>query len=170
MTREMTAADVVEIVELLEGEKISVWVDGGWGVDALLKRQTRFHSDLDIAIRHRDVAQTRSLLEARGFRDVPRDDTRECNFVLGDDRGREVDIHTFEFDENGNCIFGCAYPFDSLTGRGEIDGKSVDCISAEWLVKFHTGYPLDDDDFRDVFALCQRFQIPIPEDYAPWLT
>ena len=32
----MTAADVLEIVDLLEGVGVESWVDGGWGVDALL--------------------------------------------------------------------------------------------------------------------------------------
>jgi lincosamide nucleotidyltransferase A/C/D/E len=28
----------------------SVWVAGGWGVDALVGRQTRLHRDLDLAL------------------------------------------------------------------------------------------------------------------------
>ncbi len=84
----MTANDVIEIVRLLDQHSIDVCVDGGWGVDALLGEQTRVHADLDLAIHHKDVAETRALLEERGFKDVPRDDTRDCNFVLGDSRGR----------------------------------------------------------------------------------
>src|SRR5712672_2670106 len=94
----MTANDVIEIVQLLEQNGIDVCVDGGWGVDALLGEQTRMHSDLDIAIPHKDVVLIRTLLEARGYRDVPRDDTRDCNFVLGDNQGRQVDVHTYTFD------------------------------------------------------------------------
>jgi lincosamide nucleotidyltransferase A/C/D/E len=57
---------------------------------------------------------------------------------------------------------GVAYPLESLRGTGTIQGSSVRCISAEWMVKFHSGYELDDDDYRDVSALCRRFGIPPP--------
>jgi lincosamide nucleotidyltransferase A/C/D/E len=162
---EMTADDVVEIVQLLERHHIEVCVDGGWGVDALLGEQTRAHADLDIAIGHKDVEGTRALLEAIGFLDVPRDDTRDCNFVLGDDRGRLIDIHTFTFDAAGNLVYGVAYPFDSLKGTGSVNGHPVKCITAEWMVKFHAGYKLDENDYQDVRALCRRFNIKIPPEY-----
>jgi len=162
---EMTANDVAEIIQLFEQNHIDFYVDGGWGVDALLGEQTRPHSDLDIAVQHKDVAQIRALLEARGYKDVPRDDTWECNFVLGDEQGRQIDIHSYTFDAAGNNVYGVAYPFDSLTGTGWVNGHLVKCISPEWMVKFHTGYELDENDYRDVKALCQRFEIKMPVEY-----
>lgn len=163
---EMRAEDVIEFVQLLEQNHIEVIIDGGWGVDALLGEQTRRHGDLDIAVQHKDAAKIRALLEARGYQDVPRDDTRDCNFVLGDEQGRLVDFHTFTFDAEGNLVFGVEYPFDSLDGTGSILGYPVKCISPEWMVKFHTGYPLDENDYQDVKALCQRFGLEIPPEYA----
>ena len=162
---EMTSSDVIEIVQLFNQNGIDVHIDGGWAVDTLLGEQTRTHTDLDIAVQHKDVTQIRALLEARGFKDIPRDDTWECNFVLGDDRGRQVDLHSYTFDEGGNNVYGVAYPFDSLTGIGSINGHRVKCISPAWLVKFHTGYKLDQNDYRDVQALCRRFGIPMPAEY-----
>ena len=162
---EMTAADVIEVVRLFERHHLELCIDGGWGVDALLGRQTRRHADLDVAMPHRDVPQVRALLEARGYKDVPRGDTRDCNFVLGDDQGHLIDIHTYTFDAAGRCIFGCEYPCDSLQGTGTVNGHPVKCITPEWMVKFHTGYPLDEDDYRDVKALCQRFGLAMPTDY-----
>jgi lincosamide nucleotidyltransferase A/C/D/E len=161
----MKAKDVVEFVQLLNQHDIDVVVDGGWGVDALLGEQTRPHSDLDIAVEHKDVPQIRALLEARGYKDVPRDDTRDCNFVLGDDEGRLIDFHSYTFDAEGKLIFGVEYPYDSLTGTGTINGFPVKCIPPKWMVKFHTGYPLDDGDYHDVKLLCQKFGIEIPEEY-----
>jgi lincosamide nucleotidyltransferase A/C/D/E len=164
--REMTAADVVEILRLFEAQGIDVWVDGGWGVDALLAEQTRSHADLDIALPHEDVPRLRALLEARGYRDVPRDDTRPFNFVLGDEHGHEVDVHSYTFDAEGRNIYGTPYPAESLTGHGSIGGYPVKCVSPEWMVKFHTGYPLDETDYRDVLALCRRFGIELPAEYG----
>src|SRR5215510_7523123 len=129
---EMTSEDVIEFVKLLIAHGIDVCVDGGWGVDALLGRQTRSHSDLDIAVEHKDVPQIRALLEARGYRDILRDDTRDCNFVLGDENGHLIDIHSYTFDSAGNVVFGVEYPFDSLQGRGSINGLPVRCITPEW--------------------------------------
>jgi lincosamide nucleotidyltransferase A/C/D/E len=33
------------------------------------------------------------------------------------------------------------------------------------MVKFHTGYKLDENDYRDVKALCQRFGLEVPAEY-----
>jgi lincosamide nucleotidyltransferase A/C/D/E len=163
---EMTAHDVVAFVKLLNQHHIDLYIDGGWGVDALLGEQTRLHEDLDIAVQHRDVPQIRTLLEAKGYQDVPRDDTWECNSVLGDDRGHLIDFYSYTFDSSGNNVYGVAYPFDSLNGTGSINGCPVKCISSEWMVKFHTGYELDEGDYQDVRLLCGRFGIEMPSEYA----
>ena len=161
----MSAAAALALMQLFAQQGIEVFVDGGWGVDALLGEQTRPHADLDIALQHKDVPTLRALLEARGYTDVPRNDTRDCNFVMGDHQGHQVDFHSYTFDEQGNLIFGLAYPPDSLTGFGSIQGYPVKCISPEWMVKFHSGYELDENDYRDVAALCERFGIALPTEY-----
>jgi lincosamide nucleotidyltransferase A/C/D/E len=161
----MTAQDVLEVVSLFEQNHIEVIIDGGWGVDALLGEQTRQHADLDIAMPHQYSALSRQLLEARGYHDEPRPDTSDCNFVMGDDYGHLVDFHTYTFDEEGNLVFGIAYPPDSLNGTGSISGCPVRCITPEWLVKFHAGYAFDENDYRDVKALCRRFSLELPAVY-----
>ncbi|HEY5601361.1 MAG TPA: nucleotidyltransferase family protein, partial [Patescibacteria group bacterium] len=137
----MEASDVVKLYDLLESEGIKVWLDGGWAVDALLGKQTRPHTDLDIVVGEKDLPKLRNLLQDRGYKDVERDDTRDCNFVLGDSKGHEVDIHAIVFDQKGNGIYGPVengemFPADSLTGEGEVRGKKVRCISAKYMVKF----------------------------------
>jgi lincosamide nucleotidyltransferase A/C/D/E len=162
----MAMADVIEIVQLFDQYHIDLYIDGGWGVDALLGEQTRVHADLDIAVEHRSASDIRALLEAKGFREIPRNDSWECNFVLEDDQRRQIDVHSYTFDTAGNHVYGVAYPFESLTGVGSIAGQSVKCISPEWLVKFHTGYQLDENDYHDVKMLCQRFGIEMPAEYG----
>ena len=163
--RIMSGDVVIELMQLFNQNGIEVVVDGGWGVDALLGQQTRSHGDLDIALQHKDVPQLRMLLEARGYKDVPRDDTRDCNFVMGDDKGHEVDFHSYTFDANGKIVFGVEYPFNSLIGTGSIQGYAVKCISPEWMVKFHSGYELDENDYHDVAALCKHFGFALPCEY-----
>ena len=76
-TGEITAQDAVELLDLIESAGIEVYVDGGWGVDALLGRQTRTHLDLDIALPYRDLPLLRRLLIVAGFVQIPTDDTWE---------------------------------------------------------------------------------------------
>jgi len=162
---EMPAADVVNLVRLCEENNIEIYIDGGWGVDALLEEQTRPHRDLDVALPHKFVPRLRELLEARGYKDIERDDTRDCNFVLGDDNGHQVDIHSYTFDEDGNNIFGVAYEPKHLTGTGIINGYPVKCIPADVMIEFHSGYELDEDDYHDVKALCEKFGFDLPDEY-----
>lgn len=85
---------------------------------------------------------------------------------MGDDKGHEIDVHSYTFDAAGNNIFGVKYPLDLFTGTGMINGYQVKCISPEWMVKFHSGYLLDENDYHDVLALCQQFGIPVPHQYS----
>jgi lincosamide nucleotidyltransferase A/C/D/E len=156
----MSAEDVVELLELLEARGIPVVIDGGWGVDALLGVQTRPHADLDIAVEHRHVPELRRFLGARGYLEVEDAARKEFNFVLQDSGGRKLDVHSYTFPD-----YGIPYPPESLTGTGKISGHPVRCIAAEWAVKFHCQYQPDEDDRRDVSALCSRFGIALPELY-----
>ena len=163
----MPAQDARRIYELLERAGLEVWIDGGWAVDALLGEPTRTHADLDIALETRWVGRLREVLGERGFREIPRDDCSAWNFVLDDGAGLQVDAHAFTFDENGDGVYGPpengdVYRADALTGAGVIDGRLVRCISAAWLVRFHTGYPWTEKDVHDVTALCERFGIERP--------
>lgn len=166
----MNAATVIEIIKLLESHNIDIVIDGGWGVDGLLGKQTREHDDLDIAIPHKDVPKLREILGEKGFAEIFRDDSRDCNFVLEDESGNQVDVHSFTFDEYGNNIYGVAYPSESLTGKGILNGYQVKCIAPEWAVKFHTGYELDENDYQDVKALCEKFGISLPDEYRKFVS
>ena len=167
----MTAADIVSLYTELENLNIKIWVDGGWGIDALLGEQTRSHQDMDIVVLQKDVPRLRQLLQERGYRDIKLEEARPWNFVLGDQNGREIDLHVIVLDDHGNGLYGPVetaemYPAASLTGTGSINGRIVRCISPEWMVKFHSGYRLKEKDFQDVSALCKKFEIELPEAFA----
>ncbi len=167
----MELTDVVDLYRRLRDAGIQIWLDGGWGVDALLGEQTRPHDDVDIVVQNKDVPRLRKFLEARRYRDVEREDTSAWNFVLGDDEGRQVDVHVITLDEKGNGLYGppeqgVMYPASSLTGTGVVGGLAVRCISPYDMVRFHSGYKLRDKDFHDVLALCRRFGIELPPGYS----
>ncbi|MDP2669541.1 MAG: hypothetical protein Q8O99_00580 [bacterium] len=85
---------------------------------------------------------------------------------MADDKGHEIDLHVFIFDENEHVIEGIKYPDGSLKGIGNIDEHKVRCISPDHMVKFHTGYQLRESDFKDVSVLCEKFNIELPEEYT----
>ncbi|MCC7450282.1 MAG: aminoglycoside nucleotidyltransferase [Anaerolineae bacterium] len=161
----MNAEEVLDLHRLCVVNQITVHIDGGWGIDALLGRQTRPHNDLDIAIQHKDSELLRTLLAERGYKPVLDDDTKDYNFVLADESGHRVDVHTYTFDANGDHVYGIAYSRESLTGTGTINGQTVPCIALAWVIRFHENYPPDDDDLKDVRALVGKFGVNPPRNY-----
>ena len=166
----MNAADVLSLYNALANLGVEIWIDGGWGVDALLEKQTRTHKDLDIVIQQQDVTKLRALLESQGYQEIKLEIARPHNFVLADDHGHEIDVHVIVLDEVGNGIYGPAengemYPVDGLAGIGNITGQTVKCISARWTINFHSGYELKEKDYQDVSALCEKFGIELPSEY-----
>ncbi|MEV8284450.1 nucleotidyltransferase domain-containing protein [Streptomyces niveus] len=170
----MRAEDVLAVLDLLDRAGIEVWLDGGWGVDALLCEQTRPHEDLDIVVRAETLADYARTMGENGFR-VWRDGG-PYNQVLVDDAGRLVDVHAVDLgvtrtDERGVEVYGpggLPYPVGSLTGSGRVRGRRVDCGTAHFQVASHTGYAIDEDDERDVLALHHRFGVPLAARVRAW--
>ena len=162
--------DVLGLCDLMSAHGIHFWLDGGWAVDGLLGEQTRPHADVDIVIQEMNVQLLRQLLKARGYDDVERSDTRPWNFVMGNKTGREIDFHVIVLDAKGNGQYGplengAIFPAEALTGKAKIRNQPVPCISPQSLVKFHMGYEPDENDLKDISALCTWFGIELPEDY-----
>lgn len=163
----MPAAALVELLLLLEGAAIPVWLDGGWGVDALLQTQTRTHKDVDIVLSVADVPKLRELMAGRGFA-VSAGRPPDW-FVLADGAGLEVDVHAATFDAAGNGVYRMQngedwiYSAEHLSGRGTVAGKSVRCLTAEGQVLGHAyGYTPTEKDYRDMELLAERFGIELP--------
>ena len=166
----MKSIDVTEFCRWMDLLGIEFWIDGGWGVDALLGEQTRKHADLDIVLQEADCKSVLDFLKKQGFREIPKEDSRPCNFVMGNGDGKEVDFHVIVLDDEGNGHYGPPeaeegmYPADALQGRGTVDGLPVRCISPEFQIRSHSGYELDDTDVEDVTALARKFGLDLPPD------
>jgi lincosamide nucleotidyltransferase A/C/D/E len=99
----MDAVRVIDVLVALEAARVEVSVEGGWGVDALLGRQTRDHSDLDLAVSADACEKAAGALEPLGFRHDPAEQPGlPARFVLKDEGGRQVDFHPLLFDASGN--------------------------------------------------------------------
>ena len=164
---EMTASSLVPLLELLDAAEIEHWLDGGWGVDALLKKQTRPHKDVDLVLRVADVPRLAEVLVARGF--VIREGSPPDSFVLADASGLEVDIHAVNFDAEGNGIYRMQngqdwiYPAEGFKGQGVVAAHKVRCLSPAAQVLCHAhGYMPTDKDFRDMRLLEESFGVDLP--------
>lgn len=163
----MTSAALVELLQLFEEGGIEVWLDGGWGVDALLEGQTRPHKDVDIILRVADTPRLQQILEGRGFaiKEGPPPDS----FVLADGSGLEVDVHAVTFDADGNGVYRMQngeewiYPAEGFGGRGVIDNCSVRCLTPAAQVLCHShGYVPVEKDLHDMALLRERFSVTLP--------
>lgn len=159
----MSAADVVELLDALDLADVNVWLEGGWGVDALLGEQTREHDDLDLVVELEDVAGLVSALERRGY-EVAKGEP-PMSVVLLDLAGRQVDVHPVRFTAEGDGIYRMddgrdwPYPAAGFEGHGSVLGRSVRCLTPEVQVLCHAGYELADTDHHDLALLRERFGI-----------
>ena len=166
----MRSRDVLEIVDRLGAAGVRVWLDGGWGVDALIGYQTRDHEDLDLVIPLSESDLTRRTLTALGFELVEEESTL-C-FVARDGGGRCVDVHTVTFDDEGGALQRqedgtfWRYPPEGFSGLGRVNGSEVTCLSAEVQVLCHLNYEPDETDRRDMERLAESHSISLPQPYG----
>jgi len=165
----MKANEVIDIVGYLQGRGIRLWVDGGWGVDALLGIQTRPHADLDLAVELADRPLYEAAVAERGYAFMYEDGP--MNWVVEDGNGRQLDVHLVDtsvelVDDDGGRIYGgIPYPVGCFEATGTINGVVVPCCTADFQMVSHTGYAIADTDRSDVMAIHRRFGIPLPDIY-----
>jgi lincosamide nucleotidyltransferase A/C/D/E len=163
----MTAASVVDLLRMFEAAGVSPWVDGGWGVDALLGYQSRPHADLDIVIPQSAVPTARGALTAAGF--IVLRDWLPTALAMRHEDGREVDLHAITPTEDGGGDQQLLPPeppfhYDAPT-TGVVSGTHVTCVDAATQLRAHTGYDPQPEDRADVAALVTRFRLPLPAGY-----
>jgi lincosamide nucleotidyltransferase A/C/D/E len=163
----MDATSVLEVLDQLDRQRIDAWMDGGWGVDALLGAQTREHDDLDLVAELRCSDRIIELLRGLGYALVAGGAPK--SFVLVDRLGRQVDVHPVTFAEGGGVYELEAggqwvYPAAGCTGRGFVLGRSVRCLSPSVQVLVHAGYELTEKDYRELYLLRERFGVEPPHD------
>jgi len=153
----MAAADVIAVLDVLAGAGVASWLDGGWGVDALLERQTRPHEDVDLVIAVADIGTIIDALQRVGF--AVDEDLRPVSFTMCTQDGRKVDFHPVTWDEHGGGVqaqpnnSSWTYPAEGFSGVGRVAGHPVRCLTADVQILCHAGYQLDAHDLRDLEVL-----------------
>ncbi len=171
----MRAEQVVALVRDLEDHGITLWLVGGWGVDALLGEQTREHHDVDVLVDVADLERFVERLHALGFEFAYAWDgeTRKVSheswlanqqlpsaFVYVHPDGREIDTHVLDDADGAEPVplwnTTHVVPGGGLQAFGVVAGKRVRCISAEMQRLAHEGYELPPKHLEDMRRLAEH--------------
>ena len=176
----MPERDVLRILAALNDAEVRFWVAGGWGIDALMGRQTRRHSDLDLVLDQSgsDEERARRVLANLGFRFENVDavgDSRLPRIVQLHDRGgRVVELLPVDLMSLPSAARSDRPPsregrpagsdgrHNQLFAVGRIGSRAVTCLAPAVQLALHQGYDLTLSDRRDVALLCRRFGLAPP--------
>jgi lincosamide nucleotidyltransferase A/C/D/E len=154
------ASKVLAVMDELAAAQVRGWLAGGWGVDALVGRQTRPHNDIDLVIGDDEppFQQIGQALAREGFWFVgavhhPGIPIPWCH-MWRHHAGHKVEVlpvplYKPPFAADGADVGGVRQPFT----EGSIDGQPVPCLSAELQLLLHNGYPQREADNHDVALL-----------------
>lgn len=165
----MRADGVVALMRRLRAEGVVAWLDGGWAVDALVGRQTREHSDLDLVVDRDALGRVRAMLEADGYV-VLRDDLPAAVAYGHPATGDEVDLHPLRLTRDGGgdqhyadgrppWHYGAPVP-------GVVAGEVVPTCDLDTQLRAHVGYDPRPVDRADLETLRERLGCDLPQPYG----
>lgn len=160
----MDPTTVLHILDLLATVGVQAWLDGGWGVDALLGRITRSHNDLDLVLTLDDLTRAVAVLVRNGFEVA---EEKLGRVVLEHAAQGRIDLHPVMFDPHGNAVqvqpavSPVVYQSDGFVS-GWILGHAVPCISAAVQLSARLGHDRSAKHRQDVVALCASFGLQLP--------
>jgi lincosamide nucleotidyltransferase A/C/D/E len=152
----MSAGELVRVVDALEAAGCRGWLEGGWGVDALVGRQTRPHRDLDLDVDAAEADEALEVLAGLGYR-VLADHRPHRVELVHPERGL-VDLHLLTFDATGDAVqqgeHGERWPCPAAAfTTGQVHGRAVGTLTAAQQIAWHEGYELRDVDRADLVHL-----------------
>ena len=112
----MSAEGAAAVIGRFEERGVDVWLEGGWGIDALVGRETREHDDLDVIVPLEYLPALEPALRELGYRfgfaDGP------LSFEVVDDEGHQIDVHPIARRPNGDAVL-----FDGGRPRVDVSGR-----------------------------------------------
>ena len=157
----MSAVDVLELLDELSSRDVTAWLDGGWGVDALLREQTREHDDVDLVLVREDLDTVRALLDEQGFA-VERD-WLPTALALRHPDGRAVDLHPVDPTADGGGVQVVLPEGQPLRPTRHRDHRGpLGAVLLGGDPEVHLGYEPDENDRADLARLSERFGISWP--------
>ena len=138
-----THEDLIEVLNLMDKTGICYWLDGGWGVDVLVGKQTRTHRDIDIDFDSKYTGKLLEILKQYGYEVIT--DWSPVRVELYHSNLGYIDIHPFIIIDGENIkqadLDGNFYEFEKdYFGNTIFEGRNIPCISIKGQRVFHTGY------------------------------
>jgi len=164
------AEDVLTLIGVLERRRLSYWIAGGWGVDALLGRITRDHHDLDLHIDLSELEDVVSLLAGLGYSRTI--DQPPVRIEMTHPSGKVVDLHPLRIASDGSgsgpMVDGGTWliPSDGLNSQGIIKGTTVSCVSVAEQIRDHCEFAPRDSDREAMELLSESFGFDLPSPFA----
>jgi lincosamide nucleotidyltransferase A/C/D/E len=130
----MGLAEVLAVLGAVRSVGCRFWIEGGWGVDALVGQQTRPHRDVDIDIDGAFEGQVLAALGELGY--VVETDWRPNRVELVAPGRGWVDLHPLVIDDDGNARQAAQgggwheFPRSYFTS-GHLGEVPVPCVSRE---------------------------------------
>jgi lincosamide nucleotidyltransferase A/C/D/E len=165
----MDATEVLRVLDALDAAGVRAGLTGGWGIDALLRRQTRPHGDVDVGVPAEAVDAAVESLSGLGY--AVSVNERPARLVLVSPTG-SVDLHPIVWRPNRTGIQTgfdgqtFEYPPGSLEAEGVIAGRAVRCATPSLQLTFHEHYAPRDHDRADMAALAEAFGLRLPPGYV----
>ena len=97
-------SDAIEIISLFQSKGIGIYLDGGWGIDALVGFESRAHNDIDIFIEQQNKDYAVKLLKKYGYSEKVMEYTTLNHTVWQDDKERILDLHIFSFNSEDDFV------------------------------------------------------------------
>jgi lincosamide nucleotidyltransferase A/C/D/E len=159
----MSGPQVLEVLDVLARGGVEGWLAGGWGIDALVGRETRRHYDADFVIDNARTEYPRvaEVLSLAGFRlraeyHYPEEPMAVRYEWIHADGHPVIDILPVDFQQEP---FGRPSDdlldsrLDDLFTTGRIGECPVPCLSARLQIALHSGYPPRFKDSKDLELL-----------------
>ncbi|MEA2290990.1 MAG: lincosamide nucleotidyltransferase, partial [Solirubrobacteraceae bacterium] len=118
-----------------------------WGIDALVREQTRPHKDLDLVVDAAQLGEAFAALRGLGLRRVPEtepgadrhvpDSLMPHRELVQDAGGRTVDLHPVR-----SATWLADVGVERAFATGSIGGRTVDCLSVAAQRAAHQGFEL----------------------------
>lgn len=163
---EYPAEEVIAVAGRLDAAAVKYWIDGGWGIDALLGHQTRPHRNLNLVVEHTHRLEFAAVMKGSGYHLAGEDGHLQ---QWERDDGYQIEVGYVETgrtrrNDNGELVYGekgLPYPVGAFGAIGTIAETDVPCCHADYQMWSHVGH--DDIGRRDMLALHRRFGLPLPD-------
>ncbi len=149
-------AEVATVLRAFDAAGIRYWLEGGWGVDALVGRQTRPHRDLDVDVDADAEAAALRVLGRLGY--AVETDWRPNRVELVAPGRGWVDLHPLRLAPDGSArqaaLGGGFHEYPAAWSTvGRLGELPVPCLTREAQIAFHQGYDLRPSDHHDLALL-----------------